>query len=243
VTAAPSRTSAGAAYQQLVSGGLAPGGAVGSSVQLQRYVSGGWHAVTYGTLVSATAYRVRWTPAHAGRYLLRVVRPATGALVSGVSPTFAVDAYDTRISVAREILADTGTRLATTHVSGVVDYADAHHNLTYTAKGLAARRSSYQNAPGGSVMLDLRVLRLLRRIGQLAGVTVSEVAGGSHASGSLHYAGRALDVSVVNGAPVRRGSDYMVVVRACQAAGASQVFYPAYDPYGGHQGHVHCAFG
>lgn len=242
VTATPSRALAGAGYVQRVGGGVAPGGAIGSPVRLQRYLSGAWHTVASGSLTSATAYRVRWTPAHAGRYRLRVVRPTTGAIGTGVSPTFTVDAYDTRVSVAREVLADLGTHLATFHYSGVVDRADARHNITYTAAGLAARRSSYENAPGGSVMLDLRTLRLLRRIGLAASVNVSELAGGSHSPGSLHYAGRAIDISAVNGSEVRRGSGYWVVVRACEAAGATQVFYPAHDPYGGHQNHVHCAF-
>jgi hypothetical protein len=239
---ASARSTAGAAYAQTVTGAVGPTGAVGSVVWLQRYTSGAWHGLATGKLVTSTSYRIPWTPAHAGRYRLRVVRPAATALASGSSPAFTVNAYDTRISVAREILADTGTHLDTTHVSGVSDLADARHNITDTAAGRAARRSSYQNAPGGSVMLDLRTLRLLRRIGVAASVSISEIAGGSHSPHSLHYEGKALDVRVVNGTAVRPGSAYMVVVRACQAAGATQIYYPAHDPYGGHQHHIHCAF-
>jgi hypothetical protein len=153
-----------------------------------------------------------------------------------------VTAHETRISIARDILADSGTRLMTYHFSGVSDSADARHNMLDTAAGRAARRSTYEGAPGGSVMLDMRMLRALRRVGQVANVTISEIAGGSHAPNSLHYQGKAFDVYVVNGAVVSPGSSYMVVVRACRAMGATQVFYPAYDPYGGHQGHVHCGF-
>jgi hypothetical protein len=242
VTATPADSTPGAAYSQLVSGSVAPAGAVGSAVYLQRYTSGSWHWIATGTLVTSTWYRVNWTPAHAGDYRLRVVRPGAAGIATGYSRSFLVTAHDTRKSVAREILADTGTKLLTYHFSGVVDRADARHNIRDTAAGGAARRSSYGGAPGGSVMLDLRTLRLLRRIGQAASVTISEIAGGSHAPRSLHYQGKALDVWVVNGAKVRPGSSYMVVVRACRAAGADQIFYPAYDPYGGHQGHVHCAF-
>ncbi|HUR51194.1 MAG TPA: fibronectin type III domain-containing protein [Mycobacteriales bacterium] len=242
VSSVPWDTTPGAAYAQTVSGAVAPSGPVGSRVTLQRYVSGGWHSIANGSLISSTGYRIKWTPAHAGGYRLRVLRPAVSGVGAGVSPPFTVTAADTRISVAREILADQGTTLATGHESGVVDRADARHELLDTAAGRAARRSSYQNAPGGSVMLDLRVLRLIRHIGQLASIGVSEVAGGSHAPASLHYRGTAVDISVVNGARVRPGSGYMVVVRACQAAGASEIFYPAHDPYGGHQNHVHCGF-
>jgi hypothetical protein len=243
VTAVASDSTAAAGYAQAVTGSVAPAGSTGSAVWLQRYVSGSWRTIATGSLVTSTAYRVRWTPAHAGNYWLRVARPAAGGVATGLSRTLLVAAHDTRVSVAREVLADSGTRLLTYHFSGVVDRATARQNVLDTAAGRAARRSSYGNAPGGTVLLDLRTLRLLRRIGQAASVTIREIAGGSHAPRSLHYQGKALDVWVVNGAKVRPGSGYMVVVRACRAAGASQIYYPAYDPYGGHQGHVHCAFG
>lgn len=243
VTAAASDTTPGAAYAQTVSGTVAPAGAVGSVVYLQRYTSGAWHGIATGTLVTSTSYRVRWTPAHAGDYWLRVARPGAAGVATGVSRTFLVTAHDTRVSVAKEILADTGTKLMTYHFSGVYDHADARHNVLDTAAGRAARRSTYEGAPGGSVMLDMRVLKALRRVGQVANVTISEIAGGSHAPNSLHYQGKAFDVYVANGAVVGPGTSYMGVVRACKAMGATQVFYPAYDPYGGHQHHVHCGFG
>jgi hypothetical protein len=241
VTAAASDSTPGAGYRQLVSGSVAPGGLVGSSVWLQRYYSGAWHQVATGSLVTTTSYRVRWTPRHAGDYWLRVVRPGAAGVATGWSRTLHVTAHETRISVARDILADSGTRLMTYHFSGVWDSADARHNILDPAAGRAARRSSYDGAPGGSVMLDMRTLRLLRQIGKAASVTVSEVAGGSHSPGSLHYQGTALDVYAVNGVVVSPGSGYMVVVRTCWAMGATEVYYPAHDP-GGHQHHVHCAF-
>ncbi len=79
-----------------------------------------------------------------------------------------------------------------------------------------------------------------RKGGARGKVTVSEIAGGSHSSRSTHYYGRGLDVNWVDGRHVARGSGYSMAVEACRAAGASRVFHPAYDPYGGHQGHVHC---
>lgn len=242
VTAA-SAASVGAAYAHRVTGRVSPAGPVGARVQLQRLTSAGWRPLATGALTSSTGYRVSWTPPRASRYRLRVVRPAVGAVAAGSSAAFSVAAVDTRKSVAREIVRDGGIVLAQVHPSGVRDLATARRNLADSSAGLAARRSSYENAPGGRVLLDLRVLRALRRIGQLAGVSVSEVAGGSHAPRSDHYGGRALDVNKVNGHPVRRGSGYMLVVRACRAAGASQVFHPGYDPYGGHSNHVHCSFG
>jgi hypothetical protein len=242
VSASPASTRVGAAYRTQMTGSVSPAGVVGSAVRLERYTGGTWQRIATGEMVTSTSYRVRWTPARASRYRLRVSRPATTSLVVGRSAVVTVDAVDTRRSVAREILANPRVELATVHGSGIRDLATAMRNMQYTAAGSLVRRSSYGRAPGGWVALDLRVLRLVRTFGRTTDMLVAELAGGSHASRSGHYAGRAVDVTQVAGVRVRRGSGYLSLVRACQAAGATKVYHPSYDPYGGHQNHVHCSF-
>lgn len=112
------------------------------------------------------------------------------------------------------------------HVSGVVDSAYAVLNVRDTAAGGTAARSAYGGAPGGRVGLDARMLRALLQIGSEGGLRVSEIAGGSHSSGSKHYAGTAFDVDQYG------GRSKATVVQRCSQLGAS---------YAADEGtHVHC---
>jgi hypothetical protein len=195
-------------------------------------------------MTTRSAYRVHWHPRTARRYSLRVVRPSTGNLATGVSRRWRQRiAPQSAADLAQAILANRRITLATIHESGVRDEATARQNVLDVAAGRPARRSSYHNAPGGYTSLDLRLLRALLHLGSVSSVTVSEIAGGSHVVGSAHYAGRALDVNIVNGRAVAAGADYGSVVRSCQMMGASSIFDPAYDPFGGHADHVHCQWG
>ena len=241
VTAAPHDASIRIGQTLTVTGNIAPAHPVGSVLRLQRYTSSGWTTVASGRLTTTTAYRVTWRPPAVGSYALRVVKPADADHATGVSASWRESvAAENAADVARVIAAASGIDLARTHLSGIVDRATPWHNVTDVAAGRLARRSAYQNAPGGYTTLDPRLLKALRRMGQLGRVTVSEIAGGSHSRGSTHYYGRGLDISVVNGVPVRRGTGYRMAVDACRAFGAVRIFHPSYDPYGGHQGHVHC---
>ena len=60
----------------------------------------------------------------------------------------------TAAAIAEEILSSPRIKLATVHVSGVADEANAHQNMEDTAAGHAAHRSSYGTAPGGTVALE-----------------------------------------------------------------------------------------
>jgi hypothetical protein len=225
----------------VVRGSVTPAQPKGAPVLLQRYVNGAWRTVASGRMNSSTGYGVSWRPAGTGAYTLRAVRPKTTTHAIGGSPQWRQQVVpETVTDVARDIAADRSIVLETTHESGVRDLATARQNLADLAAGRSARRSAYQNAPGGFTSVDIRLLRALRLMGVRGGVTVSEIAGGSHARGSTHYSGRGLDISWVNGRHVGPGSAYGLAVDACRANGAARIFHPGYDPYGGHASHVHC---
>ena len=108
-------------------------------------------------------------------------------------------------TIAEEILSNPRIKLATSHVSGVVDEANAHQNMEDAADGHAAHRSSYGGAPGGTVSLNLSMLRGMLGLAERYSFAVSELCGGSHNPNSRHYAGVAFDVNEINGRPVRAG--------------------------------------
>jgi chitosanase len=90
---------------------------------------------------------------------------ASGA---GVAATLApARAGEDLASLATTILNNSRINLATVHSSGVVDQANARQNISDTAAGGRARRSTYGTAPGGTVMLDGRLLRGLIALGNV----------------------------------------------------------------------------
>ena len=137
---------------------------------------------------------------------------ANGVSLSGGSSTSK--------NLARDILGMPSIALATVHVSGVKDAAHARQNVTDVANGLGAARSSYGTAPGGRVAIDPRVLSTIKDIGSRHRIRVSEIAGGSHSSGSKHYSGRALDIDMYDGSPVKSSTNQWIVGR-CRAFGST----------------------
>jgi hypothetical protein len=244
LTAVPSASQVVVYKALVVRGGVAPAHHVGSKVSLQRYVSGGWRAIAAGAMTSTGSYSVRWSPTQPGTYTLRVVKAADADHSSGVSPKFGLVVNgETMGDVARAIIDNSRITLASVHVDGIRDLAHARQNGVDVAGGRLAHRSSYGNAPGGYTAIDMRVLRAIRMMGATGSITVSEIAGGSHAINSKHFYGRAVDISWVNGRHVAPGSGYGLVLEACRAHGASAIFHPSYDPVGGHSNHVHCQWG
>lgn len=227
-----------------IHGSIAPAHPVGSVVRLQRHTTNGWLNVTDGRMTTTTSYAVSWKPTAVGTYPLRVVKLPDADHLAGLSPVW-LERIDPEIAidVARAIRANSRITLAEVHEGGVRDLATPKLVVADLAMGRLAHRSSYGNAPGGYTTVDLRLLKALRRMGQLGTVTVSEISGGSHAGNSAHYYGRGIDITWVNGAHVGRGGSYRMAVDTCRAYGASQVFSPSYDPYGGHGNHVHCGWG
>ncbi len=227
----------------VVRGTVAPRHRVGSEVRLQRRVSGSWVRVATGRMTTRSRYAVRWKPRRVNTYVLRVVKPrgparaagATGSWRHRVDPESAAD-------IARDILRDRGTTLATVHLSAGSDGATAKQNLVDVANQRLARTSCYGNPPCRSTALDRRMLAAVREMGTRATITVSEFAGGNHASTSAHHSGRGVDITWVHGTHVGYGTNYWMVVKVCRSYGANEVFNPSSDPWGGHSRHVHCGW-
>ena len=124
--------------------------------------------------------------------------------------------------------------------SNSTDGADALSNIRDTAAGRAAKRSSYENAPGGSVYLDTRMLDGLLKLAKVYRVQITSIAGGSHSPTSRHYAGIAFDVNVINGVHVTSSNPYyQALMQLSRTLGATEVLGPGYP---GHDTHVHCAW-
>jgi hypothetical protein len=228
----------------VTTGAVSPGRTVGAAVRLQRWAATRWISVATGRMTTRTSYRVAWKPARGGVFTLRVVVPGNTSYVLSAGRAWRQTvSTETIATVAGDILRNTRITLATAHESGVADGATASGDVRALAAGHWAARSSYQNAPGGSTPVDLRLLRAMRALGAKARVMVSEVAGGSHAVGSSHYRGEAMDITVVNGVSIAGGGNYSLVASVCHSYGATVVYDPAYDPYGGHGNHVHCQWG
>lgn len=173
-----------------------------------------------------------------------VLAALVGCSILGPAPAFAAEATAeaaaSRSSLARTILRSQRISLATTHVSGVRDNATARQNIVDTAHGRPAHRSCYGTAPCGTVNLSVPMLRGMLAMRNSFTFRVSEIAGASHSAGSLHYAGRAFDVDVLDGQPVSASNPHVRSFEAhCRALGATEVLGPG-DP--GHATHLHCAW-
>jgi len=142
--------------------------------------------------------------------------------------------------VANGVLNNANITLATGHVSGTADNANARQNIDDTSRGIDASRSSYGNAPGGTVKLDIQLLTSILKLAETFSFSISELAGGSHSAGSRHYDGVTVDVNVINGQHVGAGHpDLANFKQACRDLGATEVLGPG-NP--GHATHVHCAW-
>lgn len=142
--------------------------------------------------------------------------------------------------MAAEIRDHPNIKLATVHVSGVADQANARQNIEDTAAGRPAKRSSYGNAPGGTVQLDRDMLSCMLDLADTYRFSVSEIAGGSHSSNSRHYAGIAFDVNIINGEHVRAGHpDQMAFRTHCRNLGGTEVLGPGVAH---HSTHIHAAW-
>ena len=166
--------------------------------------------------------------------------PALAAQADDASAQADAASMTTRARLAAEILRSHRISLATFHVSGVVDHANARQNIVDTAHGKAARRSCYGGAPCGSVFLNVAMLRGMLALRNSYTFRVSEIAGGAHSPGSRHYAGKAFDVDILDGQGVSASNPHVRgFMQRCRSLGATEVLGPG-DP--GHATHIHCGW-
>lgn len=156
----------------------------------------------------------------------------------GSAATMAADSGSAAISV--QLLAGGRIAFASTHVSGHQDQATAQQNVTDAVAGLPARRSAYDGAPSGTVLLDSQMLRGLLALTERFSFSVSELAGGAHSPNSRHYAGTAADINVINGRRVGASHpDLLAFMALCRQLGATEMRGPG-DAH--HDTHVHAAW-
>jgi hypothetical protein len=163
--------------------------------------------------------------------------PPDGDLPSPSQPS-----NSSRIQLAKQVLDHDNITLWPFSPTGSSssDGADALSNVTDTAKGKAARRSGYENAPGGSVYLDTRMLDSMLKMAKTYEIRVTSIAGGSHSVGSLHYSGVSFDVDEINEVHVTASNPYyQVFMQKCRSLGAKEVLGPGDKD---HDTHVHCAW-
>jgi len=152
----------------------------------------------------------------------------------------AADAADTAASLAMRIQQSPKIVLARVHASGVQDNATAFDNINDTADGRMAHRSSYGNAPGGVVNLDVRMLGGMLDLAESFRFSVSEFCGGNHNPNSRHYAGCTADINTINGRHVSADNPFVAPFRQrCRELGATEVLGPG---DAGHSTHIHAGW-
>lgn len=125
-------------------------------------------------------------------------------------------------------------------VSGRNDGADARANIADTAAGKQAKRSNYENAPGGRVSLSFALLEGMNELCKDFTFRVTALAGGSHSKNSRHYLGVSLDVDRIDGRQVDKNHPrFREFMERARAMGATEVLGPGAK---GHNHHVHIAW-
>lgn len=198
---------------------------------------GDGNLVVYTT---ATPHVALWNSGTVGNGPSTLIMQNDGNLVlyrdSGGHTWASNTAASSTADLARQILGNSRITLATIHPSGVRDNANARQNIVDTANGQLAARSSYGTAPGGRVALDGRMLRGILALADTYTFRVSEIAGASHSRNSLHYAGVAVDVDLINGRAVAAGDLAKAFMQRGRGLEAIEVLGPG-NP--GHSSHIH----
>ena len=125
-------------------------------------------------------------------------------------------------------------------VSGRNDGADARSNIADTAMGRQAKRSSYQNAPGGRVDLSFSLLEGMKKLSEEYSFNVTALAGGSHSKRSRHYLGVGIDIDKIDERQVDKNHPkFKEFMAKARALGATEVLGPGSR---GHNYHLHIAW-
>jgi hypothetical protein len=216
----------------------------GSICQLDNYEDCTGRVADFGAFgIASEGLKPKMLAALAAAAPAPAAPPAPAPAPGGKPPLRALGEHgdgDSAPALATRILANARIVLATVHSSGVTDQANARQTMNDTAAGSAAHRSSYGNAPGGTVRLEEHMLGGMLALAETFAFQVTETCGGSHSPNSRHYAGVAFDVNEINGRHV--GADHPEVgafKQACRDLGATEVLGPG-DP--GHSTHVHSAW-
>ncbi|MGD1979849.1 MAG: hypothetical protein PVJ98_10670 [Akkermansiaceae bacterium] len=144
-------------------------------------------------------------------------------------------------AAARSLKEDPKVAWLHCQISGRRDGACAWDNINQASEGRPARRSCYGNAPGGSVRLNPRMLRGMRRLTN-KGYTfrVTALAGASHSRNSRHYSGLAFDIDTLNGQRISWSHpDWRRFLADCRKLGATETLGPGDR---GHSTHLHVAW-
>ncbi|WP_181796167.1 hypothetical protein [Streptomyces sp. WELS2] len=177
----------------------------------------------------------------AHRFARVIAVAVAAAALSGSTAVHATAAADTRAATARQILRTSGISLAVAHQGGTHAGSTAKANITDTAGGKGALTSPWGHKPNRRVALDPGMLNGLLKLNTQYKyrIAVSEIVGGKHSATSRHYAGKAFDISHINGKHVGSGAPHKALMAACRKLGATEVLGPG---NAGHSRHVHCAW-
>jgi len=141
--------------------------------------------------------------------------------------------------LAEKILKSGKVTFANSHVSKVIDKAMAQDNINDTALGKNAKRSNYDNAPGGEVEIISEILYILYELSKIYKLNISEIAGASHSSGSYHYKGTAIDINYIDGKHIDylnfNEEFYIKFTEKVIKMGAKNVFHPYWSAKKAHR--------
>jgi hypothetical protein len=140
--------------------------------------------------------------------------------------------------LATKILNNSKITLATAHSSEISDNAFARLNILDAANGRQAARSPYGDMPG-KVSLSPTLLNGMLKIAQKFEYKVSEIAGGDHGKGSLHYYGRAVDINFVGNKHVKELNLNEVLDFAKFAESLGAKVYGPHNKLADHWNHFH----
>jgi RHS repeat-associated protein len=110
-------------------------------------------------------------------------------------------------NTAEKIKQTGNVEFATEHQSGIKDNANAQANINDAANGDKMSTSEYAHPKGAKVALNDNAANAFLSLAEKYKMSVSEIAGGKHGENSLHYQGKAYDVTHVNGNYMNKESD------------------------------------
>lgn len=199
-------------------------------------------AMQISTRQTRSTSQTNWTPTGAPKCDCSVHEPVdTFVPTASADPTLNEERRTQLGQELWECHMDGKLDLLPVQVSGRNDGADARSNIVDTALGKQAKRSSYQNAPGGTVALSFSLLEGMKDLTEeFSHYRVTALAGGSHSKRSRHYLGVGIDVDQIDGQQVSKDHPrFREFMAKARAMGATEVLGPGSR---GHNYHIHIAW-